>query len=182
QVRGPVDSKRMKPFPAWHPLLIAASAAMAIGCARHPAEPAAEKPTRSLPDAPAFELADLGGKVWTNADLSKGTYLVEYWATWCVPCEELQPTLERLAQRYKGNGLRILAVTEEAKTDVQAHVANFPTTYPILVDAGGRVTKAWGVGRLPTTFLVRTGKVLGKWEGAIDGESIESAVQGLYGG
>lgn len=103
---------------------------------------------------PAFALADIGG---TNASLEAArghVVLVHFFATWCEPCREELPALNRLAARGAGD-VKILAI---AVADVDQRVRRFAQTaavrFPILLDRDRALAKAWKVATLPTTFVL----------------------------
>jgi thiol-disulfide isomerase/thioredoxin len=106
--------------------------------------------------APApLVLADLAGH---DVDLSsfKGeVVLVNFWATWCEPCREEMPSLQRLQHKLGGKGLRVLAVNVgEGVPRIRQFLESTPVSLPIVRDAGSEVSKAWRVRMLPASFLV----------------------------
>ncbi|HEV8310179.1 MAG TPA: TlpA disulfide reductase family protein [Methylomirabilota bacterium] len=106
--------------------------------------------------APEFTLPDLAGKPVRLADFrGKKAVLVNFWATWCVPCREELPSLERLAQERRGT-LEVLGVSLDtvSKTKVQAFVRELGLTFPILLDPGYTVAKTYRVRALPASFVI----------------------------
>jgi thiol-disulfide isomerase/thioredoxin len=106
--------------------------------------------------APApLVLADLAGR---DVDLSsfKGeVVLVNFWATWCEPCRQEMPSLERLQQKLGGRGFRVLAVNAgEGAPRIRQFLERTPVALPIVRDADSDVMKAWRVRVLPASFLV----------------------------
>jgi len=94
--------------------------------------------------------------------------LVNFWATWCLPCKEEMRHLQQLHARLAERGLTILGVHDQAEAErVPAFVADLGTTYP-LVGIGPRVDRAWGgIGTMPTSFLVASdGRILRRYVGA----------------
>jgi thiol-disulfide isomerase/thioredoxin len=88
---------------------------------------------------------------------------LNFWATWCPPCRAEMPSMERLYQKLKGQGLVILAVDlqEDAKS-VQKFVSQHKLTFPILLDSDGRIGGTYGARSIPTSYIVdRKGNVLG---------------------
>ncbi|MDB5756866.1 MAG: thiol-disulfide isomerase-like protein [Burkholderia sp.] len=100
-------------------------------------------------------LADLAGR---DVDLSsfKGeVVLVNFWATWCEPCREEMPSLQRLQQKLGGKGFRVLAVNVgEGAPRIRQFLERTPVSLPIVRDADSDVMKAWRVRMLPASFLV----------------------------
>jgi thiol-disulfide isomerase/thioredoxin len=107
--------------------------------------------------APAFTLADMDGQPHRLDDYRGNWVLVNFWATWCPPCRKEMPSLEGLYQTYRARGLRVLAVNQWEDVDhvfsYMGELNVFPS-FPILFDPESRVSEAWGVRGLPTTFLV----------------------------
>ena len=122
-------------------------------------------------DAPNFTLKNLDGK---EISLSKfrGKYvLINFWATWCGPCKIEMPSLEALYGRFKDKNFALLAISNDmfganiVKPFVKAHKINFP----ILLDQRLKVSNAFGVVSLPTTFMIDPqGKIIGALFGAED--------------
>jgi peroxiredoxin len=87
--------------------------------------------------------------------------LVNFWATWCPPCRKEMPDLETLYNRFKGQGLLILAISDEEASKVQPFIAQRNFTYPILLDPGRRVNGLFRVEGIPKTFIYdRDGKLV----------------------
>ncbi len=88
-----------------------------------------------------FTLTDLQGKTWTLKDLKGKVVMVNFWATWCPPCQKEMPDLEALYNRFKDQGFVILAHFQDEETPkVAPFIAERKITYPILLDPGRRST------------------------------------------
>ena len=115
---------------------------------------------RSVPrvgeTAPAFSLVSIDGRTVTSAELAGRPYLLNFWASWCVPaCVDEHPVLIEAQQRY-GEGITILGVLwrdspEAARTFLEAYGDG---GWEHLSDPGERLAGAWGVLGPPETFLV----------------------------
>ncbi|MCL4545014.1 MAG: TlpA family protein disulfide reductase [Chloroflexi bacterium] len=114
--------------------------------------------TLTLFDGDSFRLAEQRGKV-----------VVNFWASWCVPCRNETPRLEAAARQYQSRGLLVVGVdTEDTATDARAFIRQFGLTYPTGPDQGLTITQAYGVSGLPTTFFVsRTGQIERRWLGEL---------------
>ena len=102
-----------------------------------------------------------GGQV-TLSDLRGKIVVVNIWATWCLPCQQETPALEKAYEQYKDSGVVILGVdltNQDALSDVKSFVQEFKLTYPILLDRDGSVgSYLYQIKGLPTTFSInRTG-------------------------
>jgi len=79
--------------------------------------------------------------------------LVNFWATWCPPCRKEMPDLEALYQQFKEQGFLILAISDEDISKVQPFIEQQHTTYPILLDPGGKVHELFQVAGIPKSFV-----------------------------
>ena len=149
-------------------------------------EPTGERPSppRVAFAAPDFALSSLSGGTVRLADLRSKVVLVNFWATWCVPCRMEMPALEALYQRYKDAGLVVLAINLDtlSSASVEAFVKEVAVTFPIVLDPAWSTAKLYQVRGLPTTYLIdRAGNVVVREVGErdwLDGVS-HMAVQGL---
>ena len=125
-----------------------------------------------VPDT-AFLTAD-GGET-TLAAFRGRTVLLNFWATWCAPCVREMPSLDRLQARLKGEGLEVVAVSEDfAGIDlVQPFFKRLKLeTLEIFLDDRGALAKAFGIAGLPTTLLIdRAGRMVGGLEGPAEWDS-----------
>jgi peroxiredoxin len=112
--------------------------------------------------APNFVLEDMNGNNIKLSELKgKGVFL-NFWGTWCKPCEEEMPYMERQYNYFKDYGVEILAVNiAESDVAIEAFVKKHGLTFPILKDKNRVVTEAYDITPIPTTFLIdKNGKVL----------------------
>jgi peroxiredoxin len=106
---------------------------------------------------PPLELADADGKTHRLADYRGKAVLINFWATWCAPCREEMPSIEKLRAALAGRPFAVLGVNvgESAKAVKDFH-ATLPLGFPLLLDRDTRTSRAWGARILPATFLVDT--------------------------
>jgi peroxiredoxin len=113
------------------------------------------RPPRPKPAAD-FTVPGLDGKTVRLQDFRSRVVLLNFWATWCPPCKEEMPSMERLYRRYKARGFVILGISIDA--DGAAAVAPFVKklglTFPIGLDPKMTVANRYGVRALPSTILV----------------------------
>jgi thiol-disulfide isomerase/thioredoxin len=108
-----------------------------------------------------FTLTDLEGKTWTLKSLQGKVVLVNFWATWCPPCRKEMPDLDSLYQRFKGQGLVILAISDEEADKVKPYLAERKVTFPILLDPGRKVNELFRIDGIPKSFVYdRNGKLV----------------------
>jgi peroxiredoxin len=108
-----------------------------------------------------FTLADLQGKAWHLQDLRGKVVLVNFWATWCPPCRKEMPDLDALYNKFKDQGLVVLAISDEEAAKVAPFIAERKISYPVLLDPGRKVNDAFIVEGIPKSFVYdRSGKMV----------------------
>jgi peroxiredoxin len=101
-----------------------------------------------------FTLPDTNGADVALAAERGHVVLVHFFATWCEPCREELPALNRLAARAHGK-VKVLAISvAEVDPRVRRFIEATPVNFPILLDRDRTVAKAWNVSTLPTTFVL----------------------------
>jgi cytochrome c biogenesis protein CcmG/thiol:disulfide interchange protein DsbE len=143
----------------------------ALARGEHPRAPALTLPT--LSGGPAAALSDYRGKV----------VVLNYWASWCTPCRQESPLLQRWQRRLAGHGGTVLGVDSlDVTADARAFVRRFGLTYPMLRDRDGATQHRFGVTGYPETVVVdRNGRISGVHRGPVDEEFLRRAVLPLLG-
>ncbi len=127
--------------------------------------------------APDFQLEDTKGNKVSLSDFRGKVVLVNLWATWCPPCIEEMPSMERLNEVMAGDDFVMLAVNteENGRSVVPAFLQKTPYSFPILYDDEGVVQKLYGVFKFPESFVIRKdGTVAEKIIGPLDWSSVET--------
>jgi thiol-disulfide isomerase/thioredoxin len=123
-----------------------------------PQRPASQELLRPFPgsrSAPALTLPTLDNRQIDLDSLKGRVVLVNFWATWCPPCVEEIPSLQRLYRRLKPAGLEILAVDVGESAEVmRAFLADKPVDFPVLMDSDAETFRRWGVYAFPTTLVL----------------------------
>ena len=107
--------------------------------------------------------------------------LVNFWASWCPPCRDEAPVLERAWRRYRDRGVVLVGVDIwDADQDARAFLRQFGVTYPTGLDANGSVAVDYGLTGIPETFFVRAdGTVARHWIGPLTDEQIAALIEEL---
>jgi peroxiredoxin len=131
-------------------LLLAAAAPWALAAPLAPTAP-----------APDFTLRTLEGQNLRLGEQRGRVVLVNFWATWCGPCRQEMPHLNKLYEKYKASGFVLLGVNVDDDTKQAAGVANkLGVKFPVLPDAEKRVSRQYDLSAMPSTVLIdRDGKV-----------------------
>jgi len=108
-----------------------------------------------------FTLTDLHGKTWTLKDLRGEVVLVNFWATWCPPCQKEMPDLEALYKEFRHQHFVILAISDEDADKVRPFLSERKITYPVMLDPDRKVFNAFQVEGIPKSFVYdRDGKLV----------------------
>lgn len=129
---------------------------------------------RPMPD---FKLADLTGKTWDASAMKGKLVIVDFWATWCVPCKEMKPILDGVRKKYGERGLEVLSVSiDEKRTELDKHLKKNPFSNPVLHDTG-EVWAAWKVRVVPTFLVVKDGMIVEQWSGKRSKKDVEAMIE-----
>jgi thiol-disulfide isomerase/thioredoxin len=113
------------------------------------------QPMNDSSPARDFTLPDASGNKLSLKDFRGKVVLLNFWASWCVPCREEMPAMERLYQEFQNQGLIILGVNvREKREDALAFLKELKVTYPVVFDPTGRWLLAYGAWGLPNTYLI----------------------------
>lgn len=133
--------------------------------------------------APDFELERVGGGIMKLSDQKGKVVVLNFWATWCPPCVEEMPSLERLHRRLEGKDFILIAVSIDNNINtVERFIKQFNITFSVLHDPGGQISEMYGTYQFPETFIIgRDGTVMRKEVGAFrwDDEKIVEYLEGL---
>jgi len=112
-------------------------------------------PVDGKPMAADFVLKDVDGKQHRLKDYRGNVVVLNFWATWCPPCREELPSMERAYQLLAGKNIKIVAINvgEDADT-IFTFTADYAMSYDVLMDVDSKVIKQYPVIGLPTTFVI----------------------------
>ena len=128
-----------------------------VAAANEPLPAAADAEPTVGSIAPDFTLQTLNGSSINLSSLRGQNVLINYWVTWCDPCLEEMPTLEKIYKEYEGKDLVILSINGIAQDDlnkVKDTVSSLGLTYPVVLDEGDTVFKSYWMGFMPTSVFI----------------------------
>lgn len=154
-------------------------------------EPSAQPTSRPVIPAPDFTLTDQYGNTHTLSDYKGKTVFLNFWATWCGPCQSEMPDIQALYEKYGENSgdLVVLGIAnpktdayptnrEGTQEEVEQFMEERGYTFPVLMDTTGQVFAYYGISAFPTTFMIDAGgNVYGYVPGAMSASIMESVVQ-----
>lgn len=121
-----------------------------------------QRPTSpSRTEAPDFTLRTLAGERVRLSELRGKVVFLNFWATWCPPCREEMPSMERLHRHFRNRGLAMLAVSvDDNAATVRSFVEAHGVTFPVALDPEARTPTLYGVTGYPETFIIDANGVL----------------------
>jgi peroxiredoxin len=136
-------------------------------------------------EAPEIELRDLSGNPVKLSAFRGKVVLVDFWASWCGPCRDSLPVLDRLSRTYQDKGLVVLGVNIDESADAaQAFLKknNLKVSFPVVNDKDKRVAARYAPPTMPSSFIIdRTGRVQRVHEGfrSSDAQKLEAELKAL---
>lgn len=134
-----------------------------------------ERPEKKIL-GPDFTLEDLSGKRISLKSLRGKVVFLNFWATWCVPCRQEMPTMEKLHRTFKEQGLEVVAINfRESKKEVRKFFDELGLTFTALLDKDGKVSEEYGAWSIPLSYFIdRNGEFVGKVMGSREWDSKDS--------
>lgn len=128
--------------------------------------------------APSFVLKDVDGNEVSLEKLKGKVVFIDFWATWCGPCREEMPFIEKLTEEFKSKGLVTLTVTAEKVGTVNSFLVKNNYKIKSLIDEGKVVSAQYQVKGLPTAFIVdKEGKIVTHFIGGRDEETLRNELK-----
>ena len=138
------------------------------------------------PSPSGFTLTDVGGRTHDLTAYRGSVVLINFWATWCEPCRQEMPSIQRLRDKLAGKPFVALAVNvDEPESRIKLFLKQTGFDLPVLLDPNKTVTRDWGVRVLPVTFIIgKDGRLRYRLVGDIDwsDEQIVGLISQLIGG
>ena len=140
--------------------------------------------SKDKPKAPDFSLVELmSGRPISLEGLRGKVVFLNFWATWCLPCQWEMPEMEKLYQAYREKGLVVLAVSlDHGPRAPREFIRQKGLSYPAILDEGFKVAQSYGVRGLPTSiFIDRKGRIFGVAQGPREwfGKEAKEFIEGL---
>jgi peroxiredoxin len=132
-------------------------------------------------DGSTFQLVDLDGAPIRLEDLRGTAVWINFWASWCPPCQQETPIIRELAERYADRGLAVIgiAVQETSPADIRAYAERYELGYTIGFDASGDVFREYRVFGLPTQFFIRPDGVIASVGKTVDEATAVAAIEAI---
>ncbi len=145
---------------------------------------AASGVTREGKAAPDFALPDFEGRQVALADLRGKGVVLNFWASWCVPCHDEAPDLNAAYAKYKDKGIAFVGVNywnqQETEADARAFAQRYSVPYILVRDLDGNTSLDYGVSGIPVTFFIdKDGKVVRRWVGPLNLEQLDTLIASI---
>jgi cytochrome c biogenesis protein CcmG/thiol:disulfide interchange protein DsbE len=154
---------------------------MVWGIGKRAAGTAGSVPVTVRP-APPFTLPLLDGGQLDLATLRGKPVVINFWASWCIPCEEEAAALEQGSRLYDGRVTFVGVNVQDTEPLAREFVRRFGVTYPNGRDLTGAIAVEYGMSGVPETYFVdREGRIVRKWQGALDDARLRAFLDELLG-
>ncbi len=119
-----------------------------------------------------FSVAGLNSRPLRLDDYRHRVVVLNFWATWCPPCVEETPSLEKFARQARAQGVEVIGISVDQDADaLSSFIAKYQVSYPIGRDPGGQLARSYGTTTFPETYILdRDGNIADKIIGGIDWE------------
>jgi len=135
----------------------------------------------TLADGSTYQLTDLDGQPIRLDALRGHAVWINFWASWCPPCQQETPIIRDLAERYRDAGLVVvgIAVQETSPADIRAYAERYYLGYLIGFDASGHIYRRYRVFGLPTQFFIRADGVIASIGKTVDEAAAITAIEAI---
>lgn len=126
--------------------------------------------------APDFSLTDTKGKTWNLADLKGKVVFINFWASWCKPCVEEMPSMQKVNTFMASDQFVMLTILNNDQPSMaDSMLARIGATFPVLVDSRHQVSRAYGLTGVPETYIIdKQGVLREKFIGGVQWDSPQS--------
>ncbi|MDP8227854.1 MAG: TlpA disulfide reductase family protein [Candidatus Electryoneaceae bacterium] len=138
-------------------------------------------------NAPDFTLTDINGQIVQLSErLQQGPVLIDFWATWCKPCKQELPHVNRISEQFADSGLQVWAVsTDNARSQsrIKPFIRSKQYTFDVMLDPNQEVRRLFGGVSIPFTVLIaQSGEIVYQHLGYVAGDEVDliEAVEALF--
>ena len=131
--------------------------------------------------APSFVAPKVGGQLVSLENHKNKPLVLNFWASWCPPCRDETPGMERIWRKYEDQGVVILGINvQDGEKEAERYISEFGVTFSNALDLDGSITVDYGVTGLPVTFFIDNDSVVtGRWVGSISEDRLDNWVSNL---
>ncbi len=130
--------------------------------------------------APDFNLQSFDGGQLSLATLRDRVIVLNFWASWCDPCREEAPILEKAWREYQGQGVIFIGIAyKDTEDKARAFLDEFGITYPNALDPANRVAQAYRVRGVPETFFIGGGQIADLYIGPLSEDQLVTRIEKL---
>jgi cytochrome c biogenesis protein CcmG/thiol:disulfide interchange protein DsbE len=130
--------------------------------------------------APDFSLQLLDGSQLSLASVRDQVIVVNFWASWCEPCREEAPLLEKTWQEYQGQGVTFIGIAyKDTEGKARAFLKEFGLTYPNALDPANKVARAYRIRGVPETFFIKDGEIADLYIGPLSKDQLVTRIERL---
>jgi cytochrome c biogenesis protein CcmG/thiol:disulfide interchange protein DsbE len=130
--------------------------------------------------APDFSLQLFNGGQLSLSGLHDQVIVVNFWGSWCEPCREEAPVLEKVWQEYQGQGVTFIGIAyKDTEGKARAFLDEFGITYPNALDSGNRVARSYRVQGVPETFFIKDGEITSLYIGPLTEDQLVTRIERL---
>lgn len=189
---GPTRARLTRGQAVFGVLLILAIAILALvgyGATRQPGDPLLRGSVNAVGEqgrersgpAPDFRIRLFQGGSLRLSEQQSHPVLINFWASWCVPCRQEAPVLERAWRQYQGRGVVFIGLDLwDQESDARAFIREFGITYPNGPDVQSAAALRYGVTGIPETFLIRPdGTIARHWIGPLTDKEADAFISQL---
>lgn len=124
-----------------------------------------------------LNLADITGKMWDEKALKDKVILVDFWATWCGPCKEMKPLVDKTRAKFVSKNFEVLSISiDEERETLDKYLVKNKFSNPVLHD-NKQLWAEWKVRSIPAFFVVKNGQIVDQWVGKRSEKDLVSTIE-----